>query len=135
MNPVLLHGSREDKDVVDVNKHGAVQHVPEDIVDQGLEDSGGVDESEGYNQVLKVAQRCVERGLPLVSLPDADQVVCVTAIKLGEDHGSVEGNEGGTNKGQGIIVLHSDIVQSTVVDAGTKRAIVLPHKEEPRSNR
>ena len=53
MNPVLLHGSRENQDVVDVNKHGAVQHVPEDIVDQGLENSGGVGESEGHDKVLE----------------------------------------------------------------------------------
>jgi hypothetical protein len=53
VNPVLLHGSREDKDVVDVNKHGAVQHVPEDIVDQGLEDSGALVSPKGITRYSK----------------------------------------------------------------------------------
>ena len=56
-----------------------VQHVPENIIDQGLE----------------VAERGVERGLPLVSLPD--QVVRVAQVKFGENHSSVEGDEGRTN--------------------------------------
>ena len=40
VNPVLLHGPREDQDIVNVDEDGAVQHVPEDIINQGLEDSG-----------------------------------------------------------------------------------------------
>ena len=39
VNPVLLHGSREDQNVININEYRAVQHVPEDIVYQRLEDS------------------------------------------------------------------------------------------------
>ena len=45
----------------------------------------------------------------------------------------MEGNEGGTDEGHGIVNLHSDIVQTTVIDTGTERAILLPNEEEPLS--
>ena len=49
VNPVLLHRLGEDQDVVEVNENGMVQHVPENVIDQGLEDRGGVGEPEGHN--------------------------------------------------------------------------------------
>ena len=38
MNPVLLHGLRKNKDIVNVDEDSVVQHVPEDIIYQGLKD-------------------------------------------------------------------------------------------------
>ena len=46
---LLRQGPREDQDIVNVDEDRAVQHVPEDIINQGLEDSGGVGEPEGHN--------------------------------------------------------------------------------------
>ena len=41
MDPVLLYGRGKDQDVVEVHEDGAVQHVPEHVVDQGLENRRG----------------------------------------------------------------------------------------------
>ena len=57
---------REYKNIVQVHNNKCIQHVPEYVVHQRLEHSGGVCES----------------GFPLVSFSDPDQVVGVTEVQL-----------------------------------------------------
>ncbi len=66
-------------------KTKAVNHVTEDVINQGLEHSGDIGQSKWHDQVLKVSQGGVECHLPLVSITDSDQVVCVTQVQFGED--------------------------------------------------
>ena len=44
----------------------------------------------------------------------------------------MEGDEGGTDEGQGILIFDGDVVQVMVVDTGMERAVLLAHKEESR---
>ena len=74
---VFLTEVGEDQDVIEVNKDKPVEHVPEHVVHQGLEDSRNVGEAEGHHQVLVVAGGGIERRLPLTPLADLDQVIGV----------------------------------------------------------
>ena len=74
------------QDVVKIYNHEPVQHVAEDVIHQGLEDSRGVGESKGHHQILEVAEMGVEGGLPLVALTDSYQVV-VAQVELDENRG------------------------------------------------
>ena len=42
----------------------------------------------------------------------------------------MEGDEGRTDEGQGILIFYGDTVQTTVVDTGMERAVFLADKEE-----
>ena len=71
-----------------------IKHVPEHIVDQGLEDCRGIGEAKGHHQVFVMPSGSVECSLPLIPLSDADEVVSIAKVKLGEDGGSLEQLEG-----------------------------------------
>ena len=45
----------------------------------------------------------------------------------------MEGDEGGTDEWW-VFIFHCDVVQTTVVDAGAKRFILLADEEKTRSN-
>ena len=49
---VFLAGTGEDWDVVKVNKDKSIEHVPEHVIHQRLEDRRGIGEVEGHHQVL-----------------------------------------------------------------------------------
>ena len=67
---MFSHGFREDQDVIQVYKDIAIDDVSEDVIQQSLKTYGRVREA-------VVPPGCVERRLPLISLLDADQVLCV----------------------------------------------------------
>jgi hypothetical protein len=66
---VFLGRAGEDKDVIDVDEDEPVQHVTENIINQSLEISRGVDKVKGHDQELVVATGHVEGRLPLIPLP------------------------------------------------------------------
>ena len=47
----------------------------------------------------------------------------------------MEGDEGGTDEGQGMLIFDGDVIQAMVVYTGTESAVLLAHKEETRSYR
>lgn len=63
---VLLLGPGEDQDIVQVHKHVLVEHVPQHVIDQGLEHDRGVGEPEKHHQILIVTSGVVEGRLPLI---------------------------------------------------------------------
>lgn len=59
-------GSGKKQDVVRVHHYKDVEHVFENVVHRGLEDSRGIGEAERHDKVLIVASQGLEGGLPLV---------------------------------------------------------------------
>ena len=73
------------KDIIKVYKYESVQHVPENVIYQGLEHSRSVSQSERHHQVFVVPTSHVKDGLSLIPFPDPYQMVGVLDAKLGED--------------------------------------------------
>ena len=53
------------------------------IVNQGLEDSGGVGQAKGRHHVLRMHCRCVKSCLTLIPFLDADQMVSLSSGQSG----------------------------------------------------
>lgn len=68
---------RVDEDVIQIKNHIMTYHVSEDLINQILEDGWGVVEAKGHEQIFKVAGKSVKGSLPLITLPNADQMVGV----------------------------------------------------------
>jgi hypothetical protein len=87
MLSVFLKGARKDEDVIQVNEHEDIKHIPKHIVYERLEHSRGVGQAEGHHQVFIVTSRRVESGHPLVTGSDPHKMVCVPQeFKLSEDN-------------------------------------------------
>lgn len=67
-----------------------------------------------------MAQRGVEGHLPLVPLSDLHQMIGVVEVEFREDLGSVERGKHSAEEGQWILVLDSDLIEGSVVDAGAQ---------------
>ena len=79
---MLLLVTRKNQDIIQVDEDKLVQHIPEQVVDQSLEDSVG--QTKGHHQIFIMSCWCVEGRLPLISLPDADQMISFPQVELGE---------------------------------------------------
>ena len=77
----------------------------------------------------------VEASLPLVPLSNADQVIDITKVKLGEDLGLLKLVEYRGHEWEWISILDCDVVQWAVVDARMQRSVLLSHEEETGSRR
>lgn len=73
---------------------------------------------------------CVEGCLPHVTLSDADQVISIAKVMLGEDGGPLKQLKGRQDNWQGEAALNGDVIQTSVVYAGSQSLIFPPHKEE-----
>ncbi len=71
---------RIDKNVIDVNNYPTVQHVPEDIVDEGLEYRRTVGKAEGHNRIFIVPSAGGKSCFPFITLPDADEIIGVAEV-------------------------------------------------------
>ena len=101
--PLLV--PRKDQNIIQVNKDKLVQHLPEQVVDQHLEDSQSVGQAKGHYLVFVVSCWGVEGRLPLISLPDADQMLSIPQVQLGEHHCPLEQFKGGGEEWEGVAVL------------------------------
>ncbi len=86
-------------------KNKAIKYVPKDITHQSLEGCGSICKPKRHYQVFVVACGCVEGSFPFVPLPDADQMIGVAKIKLGEDGGTLEQIKGGGDVRQRVAIL------------------------------
>src|SRR6516165_8189134 len=84
---VFLAGPAEDEDVIEIDDSKVVQEVAQDVVHEVLEGGGSVGETKRHDVVLVVAIARTKRGLPLVTLRDANEVVAGTEVQLGVDCG------------------------------------------------
>ncbi len=96
-----------DQNVVDVNYHKAVEELPEHLVHELLEDGGGVGKAIRHHEVLIVAGGSNECRLPLIALPDSNEVVRSAQVQLREDVGPTEFLKHGRDQGKWIGELHS----------------------------
>lgn len=135
MMDVLLLGPGEDEDVIEINKDISIEHVSEHIVHHCLEDGRGIGQAERHYEILIVSSWGVECRLPLISFSDADEVVGVAQVKFGENGGPLEQFEGSGDEWQWVTVLYGDIIQSSVVDAGSQSLVLLLDEEKTRSSR
>lgn len=76
--------------IIQIYKHKAVQEIPQYVINQSLEYRRCIGGSEGHYQILKMSQRGVKDHLPLITLPDSDQMICVPEIQFSEDSGAME---------------------------------------------
>lgn len=90
VSDMFLQEAWENKDVVQVNKHVAVEHVSGEIVDEVLENSRHIGKAKQHNQILVMSSRGVESRLPLVPCPDANEVVSIPEIQLSKDFYSLK---------------------------------------------
>ena len=77
---MFLQRTGENQNIVQVHKNKMINHVPETVIDQGLEHGWSISQAERHYLVLVVPRRGVEGRLPLVPLPDADQVVGISQV-------------------------------------------------------
>lgn len=65
----------KDQNVVKVGKDKEVEEVTEDVIDQGLENRGGIGQTERLHEIFIVPLWCVECCLPLISHSYVNQMV------------------------------------------------------------
>lgn len=118
------------QDVIYVSDHISSQPISKHIINTTLEDGGGTRESIYHHQVFIVACGGAECCLPIVPLSDANQVVGAAAVEFGEDMRRSKLLMSLWEKIQGISVLNCYLVQSPVINAGSKSAPFLFYKEK-----
>ncbi len=84
----------EDQDVFEVNKDKPIDHAPEHVVDECLEDRQGVGKAERHDQIFKMPSRGVKGGLPFVPLPNPNQVISIAEVQLRKDGCPLQEHEG-----------------------------------------
>lgn len=82
---VFLSQAGKNKDVIEVDEHEPIQHITENVVNQGLEHSSSVGQSEWHHQVFVLPASHVKGSLPLVPFLCPYQMVGVLEVQLGED--------------------------------------------------
>ena len=90
----------------------------------------GVGEGERHDAVLVQAVARAEGSLPLVSFSNANLVVGITEVDLGEVAGLRKTIEELCDEGMRLAVLDRDLVESSVVDTKVKRAILLLDEQD-----
>jgi hypothetical protein len=76
-----------DKDVIEINHNGYIEHVRKDVIDKMLESSRSIGQSERHNEPFKRAIASAERGLPFISRANANKMISVAKVDLRVDAG------------------------------------------------
>ena len=126
---LLVQGGDEEVIHVD-NQPSFSDHVSEGVIHETLEHSGGVAKAEEHDGGFKEAFVSDEGRLPLVTILDADVVVPLTNIKLGEVASIFQLVHEVGDKREGVGVAGGVFVEVTIVLAGAEFAIFLFDKEE-----
>ncbi len=74
-----------DEYIIDVDNHEGMEELPEQLVHEILEDGWGVGKAIRHSEVFIVASRANEGGLPFITFPDSNEVICAPQVQLGED--------------------------------------------------
>ena len=97
---------------------------------EALEGGGGVGEAEGHDCVLEVPIASTEGGLGDVLGVNANLVVTMAQVNLGENCGAVEAVEEFVHSREGVPILNGDVVKATVVDAKAEGPIPLADEQD-----
>ena len=113
---VFREGGGVDKDVIHVAyDFTTVDELMKDVVHHSLECCGGVAQSEEHDSWFKQASVGSECGLPLIALLDLHVVEPPAEVEYGEELGAMEAGQDIRDKGEGVGVLDSDLVQLPIV--------------------
>lgn len=74
-----------DEDIIKINK--SVEEITENVIHQVLKHSEGVIESRWHEHILVMSCGGFESGFPFVSCPDANELISISKIQLGENGG------------------------------------------------
>ncbi len=96
----------EDQDIVEVNKNKLIDHVSEHVVDECLEDCRGVRKAKRHDQIFKMPGMGVKGGLPLVPLPNLNQVMSTAEIQLSKYCCPLQELKGRGHQRQRITILY-----------------------------
>src|SRR6184192_212967 len=127
---MLLVISAVDQDIIDVYNHTNVQQRFQDVLDQRLEGSRGIRESEGHDFVLIMTVSCAKGCFLDVVLVNADLIVSPTKVNLGEDLCTLKSVNEVVNEGDWKSVLLGDLVEGPMVDAHAQLPILLLDKND-----
>ena len=130
MMDMLLVISTVDQDIIDVYNHTNVQQRFQDVLDQRLEGSWGIRESEGHDFVLIMTVSCAKSRFLDVILVNADLIVSPTKVNLGEDLCTLKSVNEVIDEGNWKSVLLGDLVEGPIVDAHAQFPILLLDKND-----
>ncbi len=128
---MFLERRRKYQYVIQVDIYELIYHVSQHVIDECLENRGGVGQPEGHNKIFKVPPGGIKRGLPLIPLPNADQMISVTQIEFTKDGCSLQPLESWRHQRQRISILYRDVVQPSIINARSQRTILLSHEKKP----
>ncbi len=80
MTHMLLQGSWKNLNVIKVDKNELAEHVPEHVINKGMENSRGVREAKGHNKVFIMPSGGVEGSFPLIPWLDTYKVVSIAQV-------------------------------------------------------
>ena len=126
MLDMFLRTPGENQDVIKVENYEDIQHVPKNIIHEGLKDCRSIGKSERHDQIFVMPSGRLE----LIPLPYPNKMVSIPKVQLREEDSSQQRFEVGTDKGERILVLNGDLVKLLVVDAWPKVSAFLLDKEE-----
>src|SRR6184192_1834966 len=127
---MLLVISAIDQDIIDVYDHTDVQQRFQDVLDQYLEGSWSIRESEGHDLVLIVTISCAKSCFLDVIFVNADLIVSPTKVDLGEDLCTLKSVNEVINEEDGKSVLLGDLVEGPIVNAHVQLPILLLDKND-----
>src|SRR6184192_4328173 len=122
---MLLVISAVNEDIINIYNHTDVQQRFQDVLDQRLEGSWGICESEGHDFVLIMTISCAKSHFLDVIFVNADLIVSPTKVNLGEDLCTLKSVNEVIDEGDGKSVLLGDLVEGSIVDAHAQLPILL----------
>jgi hypothetical protein len=132
----MLSGiAREDQDVVEVDEDIDIEKVSEEVIHPLLERCRGIGETKGHDKAFEESIAGPESGLPLVSRSNSKKIVCSTKVEFGEDLGTAKTIKSLTDQRDGVPILDGNPVETPIIDAETKRTVLLLDEEDRRASR
>ncbi len=107
-----------------------MKELPEHLVHEPLEDWRWVRKAIRHNLVLVVTWGSYESSLPLVALPDTNEVIRTPQVQLREDASPTEFLERGRDQRKWIGEFNCVSIEGPVINAGPQASVFLSHEEE-----
>ena len=129
MFPMILLILGEDQNIIEIHQDEFICVGVEDKVHHARECWRSIDKAERHDSIFIRTIACSECCLGDILFTNANLMITHTNVKLGEDFSTFELLEKLIDVGKWILVLDCLLVQWTVIDAKSVRAILLLKKE------
>jgi hypothetical protein len=126
---------RVDQYIIDIDDHSLVEQIAQHLVYHRLEGSRCIAQPKRHYQVLKQAISRAEGCFPFIALGDADEIVTVLQVQLGEYLRSTKAFAQFSHKQQRGSILDRHPVQASIVDAQSQAAIWFRYEDDRRACR